>query len=149
VALKLVYRHLSKSLMPKMTEQSYVNKAKLNHTDDILEARIYAGLSVDDCIELCDVSRRTWYRWRSESAPKWAVRLILSQAGTLDHLGWTDWQIRGGRLYCNQLSYRYWWEPQHLVMPLYGVTDPDTLKPQTDDDSLSNVVVIHKQSLAG
>ena len=128
---------------------SYVKRAKLNHTEDLNEARIHAGLSVDDCIELCDISRRTWYRWRSESAPKWAVRLILSQAGTLDRFGWTDWEIRGTRLYLNQFSYRYWWEPQHLVMPLYGVKDPEILKPHTDDDSLSNVVVFHKRTLAG
>lgn len=43
---------------------SYVKRAKLNHTDDLHEALIHAGLSVDDCIELCDISRRTWYRWR-------------------------------------------------------------------------------------
>ena len=127
---------------------SYVNKTNLDHIDDLNDARVYAGLSVPDCIDLCDISERTWYRWRAEGNPKWAIRLILSQAGNLDHLGWKDWQIRDGRLYFNQLSYRYWWEPNHLVMPLYGVRDPSELKPHTHDN-LSNVVVMHKRLLAG
>ncbi len=41
-----------------------------------------------------------------------------------DRFGWKDWEIRHGRLYYNQLSYRYYWDPVRLVVPLYGVKDP-------------------------
>lgn len=128
---------------------SYVNQAGLNHTNDIVEARRLARLSVADCLDLCDISKRTWYRWLSESPPKWAVRLILSQVATLDRFGWRGWEIRGGKLYFNQLSYQYFWEPCHLVLPLYGIKNPTLLKPQTDDDNMSNVVVLHPRVLVG
>jgi hypothetical protein len=106
---------------------SFVRKHGLDTTSDLTEARHIAGLSVADCIELCDVSKRTWYRWSKEGAPTWAVRLILSCHGTLDRFGWPDWEMRGGRLYYNQLSHRYFWDPMRLVMPLYGVHDPAIL----------------------
>lgn len=124
-----------------MADKSYVRRARLNLTDDIEEARLMVGLSLDDAVELCAVSFRTWYRWKSEKAPKWAVRLVLSQTGKLDHLGWKNWEIRKGRLYCNDFNYRYYWEPQHLVLPMYGVK-PNQFEEQ-DSDRMSPVVPFH------
>lgn len=117
--------------------------ATINHldqTNDIDEARRLAFLSVTDVLELCDIKIRTWYRWQASGAPKWAVRLVLSQTGKLDHLGWKNWEIRQGTLYCNQLAYRYHWEPHHLILPLYGVTDPAIIHAQDSTDNLSVVV---------
>lgn len=102
-------------------------------TDDITHARVLAGLTVDQSITLCGVSRRTWYRWTSSQAPTWALRVLLSYRGTLDRLGWKDWEIRGGRLYCNQLAHCYWWEPFHLILPLYGVNPYPDLDSQLTD----------------
>lgn len=102
---------------------SYVYDAGLDQTDSITEARIEALLTVDQCIELCDITKRTWYRWLQEGAPRWAIRLVMSQRGTLDHLGWQDWEIRNGTLNYKQLSYRYYWEPVNLLLPLYNVRE--------------------------
>tara|TARA_R110002072_G_scaffold252653_1_gene411476 strand:+ start:835 stop:1197 length:363 start_codon:yes stop_codon:yes gene_type:complete len=74
-------------------------------------------------MELCDVSQRTWYRWMARGAPRWAIRLILSQHGSLDRFGWKHWEMRDGCLYNSQLSHRYHWTPVKLLMPLYGFTD--------------------------
>jgi len=117
---------------------SFAKTARLDLTDDIDEARRLVFLSVDDVLELCDISERTWYRWKTSGAPTWAIRLLLSQSGKLDHLGWTHWEIRQGCLYCNQLAYRYHWEPQHLVLSLYGVTDRAII--HGAGDNLSQVV---------
>ena len=100
---------------------SYVLKARLDTEDCIVQARIVAGLTVAQCIELCDITERTWYRWLRLGAPRWAIRLVLSQQGTLDRYGWKDWEIRGGCLYFNQLHHRYFWTPARLVLPLYNV----------------------------
>ncbi len=102
----------------------YAHNHDLDQTSDLDEARALAGLSIAACIDLCDISSRTWYRWCHDGAPRWATRLILSTRGTLDRFGWKDWEIRHGRLYYNQLSYRYYWDPVRLVVPLYGVKDP-------------------------
>jgi hypothetical protein len=59
-----------------------------------------------------------------QGGPRQANHLILSQQGTLDRFGWQNWEIRRGALYCNELHDRYYWEPVHLLLPLYGVTDP-------------------------
>ena len=126
---------------------SYVPSNRLNITSDIREARYMARMSVADAITLCDISPRTWYRWQAERAPRWAVRLILSQCGHLDHLGWKNWEIRGGRLYFNELSWLHWWEPKHLVMPLFGVRDVSILTPE-HTDNLSGLISLHKAALA-
>jgi hypothetical protein len=104
---------------------SYVDKAGLDEAETITEARIEAWLTVNQCIELCDISERTWYRWLQEGAPRWAIRLVMSQRGCLDYLGWQDWEIRKGILYYKQLNYRYHWEPVNLVLPLFNVRDSD------------------------
>jgi len=59
-----------------------------------------------------------------------------------DHLG------HAGRLHCNDLSWRHWWEPLHLVMPLYGVTDFKTIEPAAEGANLTNVLTLHKASIA-
>jgi hypothetical protein len=105
--------------------KSYVNGAGLDLVDTITEARIEAWLSVDQCIELCDISERTWYRWIRDGAPRWAIRLVMSQRPALDYLGWKDWEIRGGCLYNKQLSYRYHWTPAALMIPLYNIPESD------------------------
>ena len=102
---------------------SFIRRASLDVTSCITQARLIAGLTVSDCIQLCDVSQRTWYRWLANGAPRWALRLILSQQGSLDRFGWKHWEIRRGILYCNELHHRYHWEPAHLLLPLYGITD--------------------------
>lgn len=104
---------------------SYVRRAALDTTFCITDARLLARLSVSQCLELCDVSERTWRRWMHVGAPVWAVRLVLSQRATLDRFGWKAWEIRGGCLYNNQLSHRYYWTPAKLLLPLYGITDHD------------------------
>lgn len=95
----------------------------VNTLGSITEARIEALLTVDQCIELCDITKRTWYRWLQEGAPRWAIRLVMSQRGNLDYLGWQDWEIRNGALQYKQLSYRYYWEPVNLLLPLYNVRE--------------------------
>jgi len=102
---------------------SYVTHAGLDATSCLTEARLTAWLTVEQCMELCDVSQRTWYRWMARGAPRWAIRLILSQQGSLDRFGWKHWEIRRGCLYNLQLSHRYHWTPVNLLMPLYGFTD--------------------------
>jgi hypothetical protein len=102
---------------------SFVRRASLDTTESVIEARLITGLSVPDCIELCDVTQRTWYRWLKTGAPTWAIRLILSQQGTLDRFGWKRWEIRKGVLYCNDLHHRYSWEPINLLLPLYGINN--------------------------
>ncbi|WP_461515714.1 hypothetical protein [Porticoccus sp.] len=77
-----------------------------------------------------------------------ATRLILSQCGHLDHLGWHNWQIRAGRLYCNDLSWRHWWEPQHLVMPLFGVKDVSILVPE-QTDNVAGLISLHRLANSG
>ena len=77
---------------------TFVRRAGLDVADTITDARLIAGLSIVDCIELCDISPRTWYRWLQHGAPRWAIRLILSQQGTLDRFGWKHWEIRRGAL---------------------------------------------------
>jgi hypothetical protein len=116
-----------------------VNLAELDRHSDINEARIDVGLTVPQCLELCAVSQRTWYRWRSGRAPIWAIRLILSQHGSLDRFGWPHWEIRRGVLYCNELHHRYNWEPVHLLLPLYGITDRAVLH-GGDTDNVSPLV---------
>lgn len=106
---------------------SYAHNRDLDQTSDLTEARVLAGLSTAACIDLCDITPRTWQRWCNNGAPKWATRLILATRGTLDRYGWKDWEIRGGLLYFNQLAYRYWWDPVRLVLPCYGITDPEIL----------------------
>jgi hypothetical protein len=105
---------------------------------------LIAGLRVSDCIELCDISQRTWYRWMAHGAPRWAIRLILSQCGTLDRFGWKHWEIRRGALYCNELHHRYYWEPVRLLLPLYGVTDP-ALPHSGPADNVSSLVAQSKR----
>jgi len=100
-----------------------MNLTELDRHSDICEARLEAGLTVNQCLNLCAVSQRTWYRWIAHGAPRWAIRLISSQLGTLDRFGWKDWEIRSGLLYCNALHHRYHWEPVNLLLPLYGVRD--------------------------
>ena len=119
---------------------SFVRRASLDVTNCITEARLIAGLTVPECIELCDVSQRTWYRWLQHGAPRWAVRLVLSQQGTLDRFGWPHWEIRRGVLYCNELHHRYYWEPVHLLLPLYGITDRTVLH-GGDTDNVSSLGV--------
>lgn len=104
---------------------SYVRRAALDTTGCITDARILARLSVPECLELCDVSERTWRRWMRIGAPAWAVRLVLSQQATLDRFGWKNWEIRDGCLYNSQLHHRYYWTPAKLLLPLYGITDDD------------------------
>jgi hypothetical protein len=125
-----------------MNTRSIVDQRRLWVTEDIEEARRMAFITVNQAIELCNVSLRTWYRWKRTKAPKWAVRLILSQTGDLSHLGWTHWEIRGGVLYCNELSARYHWEPHHLILPLYGI-DGRLQDYQKATDNLSQVVPIN------
>jgi hypothetical protein len=103
--------------------KSYVDQAGLDQADTITEARIEARLSVAQCIELCDISQRTWYRWLSNGAPRWAIRLVTSQSPTLDRFGWKDWEIRKGILHYKQLSYRYYWTPARLILPLYNARE--------------------------
>lgn len=102
---------------------SYSKKAGLDNVSDITGAMIEARLTADQCIELCDISERTWYRWKNEGAPQWAIRLVMSQRPALDRFGWKDWEISGGCLYFKQLSYRYYWTPAKLILPLWGITD--------------------------
>lgn len=103
---------------------SYVRKAGFDRYDDINLARHEARLTVDQCIDLCDITERTWYRWLRDGAPRWAIRLVESQIATLDRFGWQNWEIRAGNLYFNELDHRYFWNPVKLVLPLYNVTDP-------------------------
>tara|TARA_R110002073_G_C8994124_1_gene538288 strand:+ start:16 stop:468 length:453 start_codon:yes stop_codon:yes gene_type:complete len=114
--------------------RSYVRKAGLDQTDCVIEARLIARLSVQECIELCDISERTWYRWLKNGAPTWALRLILSQEPSLDRFGWKDWEISGGCLYFKQLSYRYYWTPAKLILPLWGITDSSAPWSETTDN---------------
>jgi len=100
---------------------SYISTADLNVTSCVTEARFIARMSITECIELCGISARTWYRWRQSGAPIWAVRLMLSQQATLDRFGWKHWEIRNGALHWNQLHHRYFWTPERLVLPLYNV----------------------------
>lgn len=118
--------------------KSYVMAAGLDLYDDITEARLVARLTVAQCIDLCDCTERTWYRWMQDGAPRWAIRLVMSQRGTLDHLGWKDWEIDGGCLYHRQLSYRYYWTPTRLLLPLYNVTASD-IAYRAHADNLSSI----------
>jgi len=119
----------------------------LDTTDNLTEARFLARLDIQQCIDLCGVSERTWHRWRQQKPPRWATRLILSQCGHLDHLGWKNWEIRAGRLYFNELSWRHWWQPQHLVMPLFGVRDVSIVEP-TQTANVAWLISLHKAALA-
>jgi hypothetical protein len=103
--------------------KSYVDQAGLDLIDTITEARIEAWLTVAQCIELCDISERTWYRWMRNGAPRWAIRLVMSQGPALDRFGWKDWEIRKGLLHYKQLSYRYHWTPAQLILPLYNARE--------------------------
>lgn len=105
--------------------RSYVAAAGLDLVDTIIEAKLEARLTVAQCIELCDINERTWYRWLRHGAPRWAIRLVMSQCPTLDRFGWKDWEINGGNLHYKQLSYRYHWTPLKLILPLYNVRDSD------------------------
>lgn len=126
-----------------MNDASYISLRRLNITDDIEEARLMVHMTVKQLIELCGISRRTWYRWKAEGSPKWAVRLVLSQTGDLTHLGWKSWEIRGGLLYCNELAARYHWEPFHLVLPLYGIDPGKHLRRNRTSDKVSMPTPIH------
>ncbi|MEM1402244.1 MAG: hypothetical protein AAGG55_02830 [Pseudomonadota bacterium] len=95
----------------------------LDVTTSVEEARLIVGMSLPDVLELCDITTSTWYRWRRNESPRWAVRLIMSQQGRLDRFGWDHWEIRNGVLYCNELHYRYSWEPINLLAPFWGI-DP-------------------------
>lgn len=117
---------------------SYLKQAGLDNVYDITEARLRAGLTVRQCIELCDISERTWYRWLRYRAPTWAIRLVMSQQATLDRFGWKDWEISGGCLYFKQLSYRYYWTPVKLILPLYNLRESD-LAWQSQADNLSAI----------
>ncbi|WP_461519275.1 hypothetical protein [Porticoccus sp.] len=125
----------------------YVLNPWLDATHNLTEVRFLAGLGIQQCIDLCGVSESTWHRWRREQPPRWATRLILSQCGHLDHLGWHNWQIPAGRLYFNDLSWRHLWEPQHLVMPLFGVKDVSILAPE-QTDNVAGLISLHKPSMA-
>jgi hypothetical protein len=102
--------------------KSYVTIAGLDDVDTIFEAMVRAHLTRVQCIELCDINERTWRRWIKHGAPRWAIRLVMSQRGSLDHLGWKDWEIDNGCLFFNQLSHRYHWTPARLILPLYSLT---------------------------
>lgn len=106
-----------------MARKKFPACAEYDQVDDITEARIEAWLSIDQVIELCDIDKRTWYRWLQRGAPRWAIRLVMSQRATLDRFGWKDWEIRDGVLYCKQLAYRYHWTPAHLILPLFNARD--------------------------
>jgi hypothetical protein len=123
---------------------SLLRRASLDATDCIIEARLITGISVSECIELCDITERTWYRWIANGAPRWAIRLVLSQLGTLDRFGWKDWEIRSGVLYCNQLHHRYHWEPVNLLLPLYGIRD-SALGYAHHADNLSSIEAARKK----
>lgn len=123
---------------------AYARKAALDTTDSLDDARVAAGLTVADCIDLCDISARTWYRWQRDGSPKWAIRLIMSQCGTLDRFGWKHWEIRNGVLYCNDLHHRYYGEPVNLLLPLYGVKD-SALAFAGRTDNLSSIEVARKR----
>jgi hypothetical protein len=47
----------------------------------------------------------------------------MSQRSSLDYLGWRQWEVKNGCLQHKQLNYRYYWEPEKLLLPLYGVTN--------------------------
>ena len=117
-----------------MQRKSYVDQAGIDLADTITEARIEAWLTVAQCMELCDISERTWYRWLNKGAPRWAIRLVMSQRPTLDRFGWQDWEIRKGLLHYKQLSYRYYWTPASLILPLYNVRESDIAWQGTADN---------------
>jgi hypothetical protein len=75
--------------------------------------------------ELCDINERTWYRWIKDGAPRWAIRLVMSKRGSLNHLDWKDWENDGGCLYYRQLQYRYYRTPARLRVPLFNIKDSD------------------------
>ncbi len=64
--------------------------------------------------------------------------LVMSKRGTLDHLGWKDWEVRKGLLHYKQLSYRYYWTPVKLVLPLYNIRESD-IPWQGQTDNLSAI----------
>lgn len=121
-----------------MPAVSYPKQAGLDNVYDITEARLRAGLTVCQCIDLCNISERTWYRWLRDRAPIWAIRLVMSQQATLDRFGWKDWEIRNGLLHCNQLHYRYHWTQATLILPLFNARQSD-LPWQGTTDNLSSL----------
>ena len=127
--------------------RSYVAAAGLDLVDTITEAQVEARLTVSQCIELCDISERTWYRWLKDGAPTWAIRLVMSQAPNLDRFGWKDWEITGGCLYFKQLSYRYYWTPTKLILPLWGITSASAPW-ESDADNLSSLDTARKARIA-
>jgi len=74
-----------------------------------------ARLTLPETLSLLDISRTTWRRWNDSGPPSWAIQLLRHRAGYLDALGWRQWQIRGGLLYCNDLHYSENWAPGELI----------------------------------
>jgi len=86
--------------------------------DDLLLLAAETRLDHSALLQYLDISPATWRRWKRSTAPKWALRLLRLRAGYLDDLGWQRWQIRAGKLYCDQLSWRYNWSPGDLIAQL-------------------------------
>lgn len=81
----------------------------------INEARLNAGFFVGECLELFQITERTWYRWIKSGAPNWAHELLELKSGKLDAFGWKNWQIRNGILFCDQFRKPMSWDKQELL----------------------------------
>lgn len=107
----------------------------------INEARLQAGFSLPEVLELFEISQSTWYRWKQSGAPRWAFRLLECHAGHLDHLGWKGWQIRHGRLFSHELHYRYYWQRSDLLIHAHGLSPnviPQSIRASANAYSLAD-----------
>lgn len=66
---------------------------------ELEDLRVECGFGCRDAAEHLGVSLPTWFRWRQQGAPDWALRLLRIQAGYPPWDGWDGWSFRNGELW--------------------------------------------------
>lgn len=109
------------------------------------EARMNAGFSLAQTLELLEISSSTWYRWCNASAPGWSLRLLECYAGHLDHLGWRGWQIQRGKLFTYDLSHHYYWTKGDLLVHAANLSKaavPITIRQSANGETNASLSVV-------
>lgn len=93
---------------------------KTKSWNELISARIDAGLFFGELKNVLGTSDRTLARWKKKDAvPVWAVRILELLSGDLEPLGWKDWELKNGYLCHKNLSDRHFWLPVDVLVTAF------------------------------
>lgn len=99
-------------------------------------------------LKLLEISPHTWRRWLRSEVPSWALRMLQHRAGYLDALGWKHWQIRQGRLYCNDLHHSYSWSAGELLADLVAPQKGVIMGATVDRSAVVELIQVNRPAKA-